>query len=116
MTCDCGKMKDFRKKPQTALTHDGASQLFELGKMLRKLYSSLVPSIEDENAQKSLQESVYNVSTPTERTVESLQAVLKGMLQPEACNQSDSEPQLPTLRINVLDKLEENYLFAPYTM
>ena len=83
------------------LTRLGASQLNTVGRKLKERYSEdLKKIISICSTNKS--EPLLNISTKTERTIESLQSVLLGLFQDEKTQ--------PSFRVKVLDTSENNWL------
>ncbi|XP_063712577.1 uncharacterized protein LOC134840590 isoform X2 [Symsagittifera roscoffensis] len=92
---------DVHKQNAGMLTRLGASQLNTVGRKLKERYSEdLKKIISICSTNKS--EPLLNISTKTERTIESLQSVLLGLFQDEKTQ--------PSFRVKVLDTSENNWL------
>ena len=83
------------------LTRLGASQLNTVGRKLKERYSEDLKKIIT-ICSKNKSEPLLNISTKTERTIESLQSVLLGLFQDEKTQ--------PSFRVKVLDTSENNWL------
>lgn len=87
------------------LTDTGADQLLQVGKQFQQRYGNLLREALISKADNA----IYAVSTPIERTIESLQCVLTGMIN----NAAEVQPKV---QINILHDILKNYMYLPISV